>query len=72
MRSRLRGFSKHAKPTLVRTVRRLIVLTDLQLATGLAIGDACMLSKSRVIKNDAGWNLELRPAKTGGIMPDPE
>lgn len=51
--------------------RRLIVLTDLQLARGLVIGDACMLSKSRVSKIDAGWNLELRAAKTGTAVSCP-
>lgn len=44
--------------------KRLRVLTDLMLATGLAIGDATMLSKSKVLKNGSGWNVELRRAKT--------
>jgi integrase len=44
---------------------RLVVLTLLMLATGLAIGDAAMLSKSKVTKNGTGWNVELRRAKTG-------
>ena len=30
------------------------MLTDLMLATGLAIGDATMLSKNKVIKNGTG------------------
>ena len=51
--------------------QRLIVLTDLMLATGLAIGDACMLSKSRVAQNTLGWNLELRRAKTGTAVSCP-
>ena len=44
---------------------RLRVLTDLMLATGLAIGDAAMLSRGKVTKNGIGWNVELRRAKTG-------
>ena len=44
---------------------RLVVLTKLMLATGLAIGDASMLSKSRLAKNTSGWCIELRRAKTG-------
>lgn len=43
---------------------RLIVLTDIMLAAGLAIGDAAMLSKGRVVKGDSGWTVELRRAKT--------
>lgn len=44
---------------------RSVVLTKLMLTTGLAIGDASMLSKDRVIKNGSGWYVELRRAKTG-------
>lgn len=44
--------------------KRLVVLTDIMLAAGLAIGDACMLSKKQVTKN-GGWSVELRRAKTG-------
>jgi integrase/recombinase XerD len=44
---------------------RLIVLTGLMLATGLAIGDAAMMSKAKVTKNSKGWRVELRRAKTG-------
>jgi integrase len=50
---------------------RLIVLTKLMLATGLAIGDASMLSKSRVPKNGSGWYVELRRAKTGTAVSCP-
>lgn len=50
---------------------RLIVLTDIMLAAGLSIGDAVTLSKSRVIKNDSGWNLELRRVKTGTAVACP-
>jgi integrase len=50
---------------------RLVVLTDLMLATGLAIGDATMLSKNKVIKNDTGWYVELRTAKTGTAVSCP-
>jgi integrase len=50
---------------------RLIVLTKLMLATGLAIGDASMLSKSRVLKNGSGWSVELRRAKTGTAVSCP-
>jgi site-specific recombinase XerD len=50
---------------------RLIVLTKLMLATGLAIGDASMLSKKRVVKNDTGWYVELRRGKTGTAVSCP-
>jgi site-specific recombinase XerD len=50
---------------------RLIVLTNLMLATGLAIGDASMLSKTRVPKNGTGWYVELRRAKTGTAVSCP-
>jgi integrase len=50
---------------------RLIVLTKLMLTTGLAIGDASMLSKDRVIKNGSGWYVELRRAKTGTAVSCP-
>lgn len=50
---------------------RLVVLTDLMLATGLAIGDATMLSKNKVIKNGTGWYVELRRAKTGTAVSCP-
>ena len=51
--------------------KRLVVLTKLMLATGLAIGDAPMLSKSRVPKNGSGWYVELRRAKTGTAVSCP-
>jgi hypothetical protein len=41
------------------------------LATGLAIGDASMLSKTRVPKNHSGWCVELRRAKTGTAVSCP-
>jgi integrase len=50
---------------------RLVVLTKLMLTTGLAIGDASMLSKDRVIKNGSGWYVELRRAKTGTAVSCP-
>lgn len=50
---------------------RLIVLTNLMLATGLAIGDATTLSKERVTKNGHGYSVELRRAKTGTAMSCP-
>ncbi len=50
---------------------RLVVLTELMLATGLAIGDASMLRKDRVIKNGSGWYVELRRAKTGTAVSCP-
>jgi integrase len=50
---------------------RLIVLTMLMLATGLAIGDASMLNKDRVVKNGTGWYVELRRAKTGTAVSCP-
>jgi integrase/recombinase XerD len=58
---------------------RLRILTDLMLATGLAIGDASMLSKSRVNvqgttdvgESGSGWYVELRRAKTGTAVSVP-
>jgi site-specific recombinase XerD len=50
---------------------RLIVLTKIMLTTGLAIGDASMLSKDRVVKNGSGWYVELRRAKTGTAVSCP-
>ena len=50
---------------------RLVVLTKLMLTTGLAIGDASLLSKSRVVKNGSGWYVELRRAKTGTAVSCP-
>jgi integrase len=50
---------------------RLVALTKLMLTTGLAIGDASMLSKDRVIKNGSGWYVELRRAKTGTAVSCP-
>jgi integrase len=50
---------------------RLIVLTKIMLTTGLAIGDASMLSKDRVVKNGTGWYVELRRAKTGTAVSCP-
>jgi integrase len=35
------------------------------LATGLAIGDASMISKDRVVRTPSGYSVELRRAKTG-------
>lgn len=51
--------------------KRLVVLTKLMLTTGLAIGDASMLSKDRVIKNGSDWYVELRRAKTGTAVSCP-
>jgi integrase len=50
---------------------RLVVLTNLMLATGLAIGDATMMSKNRVTKNGHGYSVELRRAKTGTAVSCP-
>jgi integrase len=50
---------------------RLVVLTNLMLATGLAIGDATMMSKSRITKNGHGFSVELRRAKTGTAVSCP-
>jgi integrase len=43
---------------------RLRFLTDLMLATGLAIGDASTISKDRIVKTANGYSVELRRAKT--------
>jgi site-specific recombinase XerD len=50
---------------------RLLVLTNLMLATGLAIGDATTLSKKRVVETDEGYSVELRRAKTGAAVSCP-
>jgi integrase len=41
------------------------------LTTGLAIGDASMLSKKKIVKNGTGWYVELRRAKTGTAVSCP-
>jgi integrase len=51
--------------------KRLLVLTNLMLATGLAIGDATMMSKGRITKNGHGYSVELRRAKTGTAVSCP-
>jgi len=50
---------------------RLVILTELMLATGLAIGDATTLPKSKIVKNGTGYNVELRRAKTGSPVACP-
>ena len=50
---------------------RLIALTNLMLATGLAIGDASTITKDRIVKNGTGWYVELRRAKTGTAVSCP-
>ncbi len=50
---------------------RLVVLTEIMLTTGLAITDALMLAKNRVIKSRSGWHVELRRAKTGTAVSCP-
>jgi integrase len=50
---------------------RLIILTDLMLSTGLAIGDATMMSKDKITKNEHGYSVELRRAKTGTAVSCP-
>jgi integrase len=50
---------------------RLILLTLLMLATGLAIGDASMIAKDRIVKTTSGFSVELRRAKTGTPMSCP-
>jgi site-specific recombinase XerD len=47
---------------------RLIVLTEMMLATGLAIGDATTLPKTKIVKNHAGYSVELRRMKTGAAV----
>jgi integrase len=54
-----------------RNKPRLLVLTELMLATGLAIGDATTLSKNRIVKNKSGYSVELRRAKTGAAVSCP-
>jgi site-specific recombinase XerD len=51
--------------------KRLRALTDLMLATGLAISDATMISKDRVTKNGHGYSVVLRRAKTGTAVSCP-
>jgi integrase/recombinase XerD len=45
--------------------QRLIALTKLMLATGLRIGDATTISKSKIVKQDGDWIVQLRTMKTG-------
>ena len=50
---------------------KLTVLTNVMLATGLAIGDAAMLSKKRLVKSTTDWVIELRREKTGTAVACP-
>ena len=43
---------------------RIKALTELMLATGLRISDACTISRERFVKDSDGWKLHLRTAKT--------
>jgi site-specific recombinase XerD len=45
--------------------KRLRVLAELMLATGLRIGDACTISRDKVVRNKNGYSVELYTAKTG-------
>ena len=45
--------------------KRLKALTELMLATGLRIGDACTISRDKIIRNKEGYSVELYTAKTG-------
>jgi integrase/recombinase XerC len=45
--------------------QRIKALTQLMLASGLRIGDACTISRDRFVKEGKEWKLELRTAKTG-------
>jgi site-specific recombinase XerD len=45
--------------------QRIKALTQLMLKTGLRIGDACTISRERFVKDDKGWKVKLRTAKTG-------
>lgn len=45
--------------------KRLLALTDLMLATGLRIGDACTISRDKIIRGKEGYSVELYTAKTG-------
>ncbi len=51
--------------------QRLLVLTNLMLDAGLAIGDAATMSKNRITKNGHGYSVELRRAKTGTAVACP-
>jgi len=43
---------------------RIKALTQLMLNTGLRIGDACTIARSRFVKDSNGWKVHLRTAKT--------
>lgn len=45
--------------------KRLKALTELMLATGLPIGDACTISRDKIARNNDGFSVELYTAKTG-------
>jgi integrase len=44
---------------------RLKVLANFMLASGLRIGDAVTISKSRIVKDEEGFEVQLRTEKTG-------
>jgi integrase len=45
--------------------KRLKALTELMLATGLRIGDACTIARDKVVRSQEGYSVELYTAKTG-------
>lgn len=45
--------------------KRLRALTELMLATGLRIGDACTISRDKIIHDKDGYSVQLHTAKTG-------
>jgi integrase len=45
--------------------KRIGALANLMLATGLRIGDASTISRERFLKDDDGWRVVLRTAKSG-------
>lgn len=54
-----------------RNRERLVVLTELLLATGLRIGDGAMIGWERFVKGESGWSVQLRTAKTGTLVSCP-
>jgi site-specific recombinase XerD len=51
--------------------KRLRILTDLMLESGLRISDAVMISKDRIVKTPHGYAATLRTAKTGTAVSCP-
>jgi site-specific recombinase XerD len=52
----------------LRQPGRLLLLGRLLLSTGLRIGDACTLTRDKIVKDTAGYSIYLRTAKSGMVV----